>query len=78
VPGHLFLDHETEDLASFLQLSMLNGWGGYVLTDANYPNAFFTRDEVIDFYDAKNANLADARTAPLPSQPDANTTTANF
>src|SRR5262249_6209516 len=40
-PGHLFLEHEAEDLASFLQLAMLNGWGGYVLTEANYVNAFF-------------------------------------
>jgi hypothetical protein len=29
-PGHLFLAHESEDLASFLQLTMLNGWGGYL------------------------------------------------
>jgi hypothetical protein len=27
-PGHLFLDYEGEDLASFLQVAMLNGWGG--------------------------------------------------
>jgi hypothetical protein len=26
-PGHLFLEHEAEDLASFLQLAMLNGVG---------------------------------------------------
>ena len=39
-PGHLFLEYETEDLASFLQIAMLNGWGGYLLTDANYVNAF--------------------------------------
>jgi hypothetical protein len=38
-PGHLFLEHEAEDLASFLQIAMLNGWGGYVLTHANYMNA---------------------------------------
>ena len=49
-PGHLFLEHEAEDLASFFQLSMLNGWGGYVLTDANYSNLFFSHDEFLDFY----------------------------
>lgn len=49
-PGHLFLEYEAEDLASFLQLSMLNGWGGYVLTHANYANAFFSHDEYLDFY----------------------------
>lgn len=49
-PGHLFLDYEAEDLATFLQISMLNGWGGYILTDANYVNAFFSHDEYIDFF----------------------------
>jgi hypothetical protein len=65
-PGHLFLEHETEDLASFLQLSMLNGWGGYVLTDANYVNAFFSHDEFMDFFGDANANLAEVRTALGP------------
>jgi hypothetical protein len=26
-PGHLFLEHELEDLASFLQVAMWSGWG---------------------------------------------------
>ncbi len=60
-PGHLFLEHEAEDLASFLQLSMLNGWGGYVLTEANYVNAFFRHDEYIDFFAQHNENLGDVR-----------------
>jgi hypothetical protein len=29
---------------------MLNGWGGYVLTGANYVNAFFSHDEYIRFF----------------------------
>src|SRR2546422_748311 len=37
-PGHLFLEHEGEDLASFLQLTMLNACGGYVLPEAKYVN----------------------------------------
>ncbi len=57
-PGHLFLEYETEDLASFLQLSMLNGWGGYVLTHANYANALFSHDEYLDFYSANQNMLA--------------------
>jgi hypothetical protein len=60
-PGHLFLEHEVEDLASFLQLSMLNGWGGYVLPEANYVNAFFSHDEYIEFFAEHDENLADAR-----------------
>jgi len=62
-PGHLFLEHEAEDLGSFLQISMLNGWGGYVLTEANYVNAFFSHDEYIDFFSSKSANLAGIREA---------------
>lgn len=57
-PGHLFLGYETEDLTSFLQLAMLNGWGGYVLSQANYVNAFFSHDEYFDFF-AQNVDLED-------------------
>ena len=60
-PGHLFLEHESEDLVSFTQLAMLNGWGGYVLTHADYVNAFFSHDEFIDFYAAQPENLDDVR-----------------
>jgi len=74
-PGHLFLEHEAEDLASFLQMSMLNGWGGYVLTEANYVNAFFSHDEYIDFFGDKDASLTDIRKALGPSQPTADGTT---
>ncbi len=52
-PGHLFLGHESEDLTSFLQVAMLNGWGGYILTQADYLNAFFSHDEYIDFFAAE-------------------------
>ena len=62
-PGHLVLDYETEDLASFLQLSMLNGWGGYILPQADYVNAFFSHDEYIDFFASHESNLAEIRAA---------------
>ncbi len=60
-PGHLFLEHETEDLTSFLQVAMLNGWGGYVLTQADYVNVFFSHDEYIDFFAEHDENLSDVR-----------------
>ena len=60
-PGHLFLEHEVEDLASFLQLSMLNGWGGYVLTEADYVNTFFSHDESIYFFAKKLIEPARSR-----------------
>lgn len=71
-PGHLFLEHETEDLASFMQIAMLNGWGGHVLTQADYVNAFFSHDEYIDFFAELDENLSDVRTvlgAALPRPP---------
>jgi hypothetical protein len=69
-PGHLFLEHEAEDLASFLHLCMLNGWGGYVLTEANYVNAFFSHDEFIDFFAEHAANLVDIRRVLGKGQPE--------
>ena len=57
-PGHLFLEHEAEDLASFLQLAMLHGWDGYLLTQADYVNTFFTHDEYFDFF-ARDFDLAE-------------------
>jgi hypothetical protein len=62
-PGHLFLEHEAEDLASYLQLAMLNGWGGYVLTHANLVNAFFSHDEYIDFFAEQESALFEVREA---------------
>ena len=60
-PGHLFLGHESEDLASFMQVAVLSGWGGYVLTEADYVNAFFSHDEYIDFFATNSENLAGVR-----------------
>jgi len=68
-PGHLFLEYESEDLATFLQMAMLNGWGGYVLTDADYVNAFFSHDEYVDFIAKHDANLSDVREKFAPPQP---------
>ena len=56
-PGHFFLGHESEDLASLLQIAMLNGWGGYILTQADYVNAFFSHEEYIDFFAKLSGNL---------------------
>ena len=60
-PGHFFLGHETEDLATFLQISLLNGWGGYILTAAGYVDAFFSHDEYINFFATEDSNLSGIR-----------------
>jgi hypothetical protein len=57
-PGHLFLNFEKDDLASFLQIAMLNGWGGYVLFEADYLNAFFSHDEYIDFFPVNEGQMS--------------------
>jgi len=44
---------------------------GYILTIADYVNAFFCHDEYVDFFGDKNANLTDIRKALGPSQPTA-------
>jgi hypothetical protein len=62
-PGHLFLEHEVDALASFLQVEILNGWGGYILTHADYVNAFFSHDEYLDFFAEDRENLTQVRDA---------------
>lgn len=67
-PGHLCLQHETEDLASLLQLAMLNGWGGYILTEANYANLFFSHDEYIDLFTSNQDLIDQFRSILSPGQ----------
>jgi len=69
-PGHLFLEHESEDLASFTQVAMLNGWGGYILTQADYVNAFFSHDEYIDCFARPDGNLEEIRREFGDTKPD--------
>jgi hypothetical protein len=60
-PGHLFLDYETEDLATFLQLAILNGWDGLLLTEADYVNIIFSHDEYIQFLAKEETQLLEVR-----------------
>jgi hypothetical protein len=62
-PGHLCLAYEAEDLASFLQLAMINGWGGYLLTEAGYASVVFSHDEYVHFYSDSQPVIDDIRTA---------------
>jgi hypothetical protein len=40
---------------------MLNGWGGYILAQADYVNAFFSHDGYIDFFARLDSNLLEVR-----------------
>jgi hypothetical protein len=41
----------------------MNGWGGYLLTEADYVNAFFSHDEYMDFYSENSGLLAEVEEA---------------
>jgi hypothetical protein len=57
----MFLGYESEDLSTFLQFAMLSGWGGYLVTEANYVNVFFSHDEYMDFFTSTPENLSELR-----------------
>lgn len=50
VPGHLFLQYETHDLVSFIQVAILSGWDFHLLTRLGYAHAFVSHDEWIELY----------------------------
>jgi len=63
VPGHLFAGDEIDDLTSFLQLSALFGWGGYLTSEADSVNCYFSHDEFIDFFSRDERLLGQIRDA---------------
>ena len=70
-PGHVFLPYETEDLASFLFIAMLNYWEVYLLGYLGYVSAFLSNDEYIDFYsdDGQNLGFVDGLRQDYPETP---------
>jgi hypothetical protein len=70
-PGHLFLKHEGEDLASFLQIAIQHAWEGYLITELDYVSVFFSHDEYIEFYAELDSNLSDVREVFRPRKPTA-------
>ena len=46
-PGHFFLGHERSDLASFVQLAVLFGWGFHLLTFPANHWTFVSHDEYL-------------------------------
>lgn len=49
-PGHYFLAHETADLATFVQLTLLFGWGAHVLTSPKQTSLFVSHDGWADLW----------------------------
>lgn len=54
-----FLGHESEDLATFLQVAMLNGWDGCVLPQQDYVSLAFSNDEYLELYAEHASNIGD-------------------
>lgn len=48
-PGHLFLEFETHDLVSFLQIGLTAGWDMHLLPFGGYGRAFVSHDGWIEF-----------------------------
>jgi hypothetical protein len=44
-----------------LQLWVLNGWGGFLLTEIDYVNIFLSHDEYINFFACEDSDLEDVR-----------------
>lgn len=49
-PGHLFLDHESADLATFIGLALQFGWDFHLLPAPAYATAFISHDEFMHLY----------------------------
>jgi hypothetical protein len=47
-PAHLFLDCETDDLISFLQIGLIAGWDCCLLTSDDYSRISVSHDEWIE------------------------------
>jgi hypothetical protein len=43
-PGHLFLDHETRDLRTFVAVCIMNAWDADLLPDSGYARAHLSHD----------------------------------
>ena len=52
-PGHLFLDYEVEDLATFLHMAMLFGWDADLRPKAPYFAADLSHDGFFDVHSDK-------------------------
>jgi hypothetical protein len=48
-PGHLFLDFESADLISFLEIGLIAGWDMHLIPTVGYGRVFVSHDEWVEF-----------------------------
>jgi len=53
-PGHLFLDYESVDLVSFIEVAIICGWDVHLLPTVGYSRAFISHDEFVEFSSDEN------------------------
>ena len=58
-PGHLCLDYEEPDLATWLQLCFLFGWSAFILPESGYVRGYLSADEGVDLYSKIDAEIED-------------------
>ena len=57
-PGHLCLNYETEDLATLIYLTMLNGWDASLIPELDYVSLTFSHHGFIDVF-SDNSKLVE-------------------
>ena len=55
-PGHLFLDYESVDLATFAHLGILFGWDYYLLGNRLELSVFASHDGFLDVFTSEDSN----------------------
>lgn len=56
-PAHLFLNYETHDLASFLQIGVTSGWDMFLFPTQGYARVFVSHDGWLEFVTNDQAEL---------------------
>jgi hypothetical protein len=59
-PGHLFLNYESADVVSFVQLGLLSGWDMHLVPSFGYGVVFASHDGWVEFA-LQEAEAADLR-----------------
>jgi hypothetical protein len=60
-PGHLCLNYETEDLATLINLTMLNGWDAAYIPERDYVSLTFSHHNFIDVFSSDERLVTDVR-----------------
>ena len=65
-PGHLFIDHEMEDLSTFMYLAMLFGWDADFVPCAHYVWGELSHDGFLDLHSNSESTLDEFRALAEP------------